>query len=245
MMLMSSIVSRQDCLRNCWLEIRLNCNRKEPGEKPMKFFINILTALTLLHLCSDIAKAQGALTNGGNQSGTLLASTTNSYTLLANAGDGLVLRLGTVGFYGNLSLYGPNGALLKTVASGYDAELDYTATNSGTFTVLVNAYSSGGTGTYVLHLSQFPEAFIVPAGDAGGPMTNGATYAGTNRLGDLTMWAFTACSGDAINLQLGTLGYYGNLSLYGPNGALLKTAASGYDAELDYTATNSGTFTVL
>jgi hypothetical protein len=211
----------------------------------MKFFISILTALTLLHLCSDIAKAQEALTNGGNQSGTLLASTTNSYTLVANAGDGLVLRLGTVGFYGNLSLYGPNGALLKTAASGYDAELDYTATNSGTFTVLVTAFAPGGTGSYVLHLAQFPESFIVPAGDEGGPMTNGGDYPGTNSLGDLDMWSLTANAGDNLVLRLGTVGYYGNLSLYGPNGALLKTAASGYDAELDYTVTNSGTFTAL
>src|ERR1035438_9891392 len=51
-----------------------------------------------------------------------------------------------------------------------DAELDYTATNSGTFTALVRSFSSGGTGTYVLHLAQFPEAFLVPAGDEGGPM---------------------------------------------------------------------------
>ncbi len=45
----------------------------------------------------------------------------------------------------------------------------YTATNSGTFTVLVSSWLPGGTGTYVLHLAQIPEPFIVPAGDEGGP----------------------------------------------------------------------------
>ena len=76
-------------------------------------------------------------------------------------------------------------------------------------------------------------------------MTNGGSYPGTISLGDLDMWSFTANTGDNIVLRLGTVGFYGNLSLYGPNGALLKTAASGYDAELAYTATNSGTFTAL
>src|ERR1017187_2239442 len=187
----------------------------------------------------------GPMTNGGNYAGTITLGDLDLWSLTANAGDNIVLRLGTVGFYGNLSLYGPNGALLKTVASGFDAELDYTATNSGTFTALVDAYYSGGVGTYVLHLAQFPEAFIVPAGDEGGPMTSGGNYAGTNSLGDLDLWSLTANAGDNIVLRLGTVGYLGNLSLYGPNGALLKTTASGTDAELDYTATNSGTFTAL
>ena len=192
----------------------------------------------------DVAGAT-TLVNGGNQAGTLLANTTNSYSLTANAGDSIVLRLGTVGFYGNLSLYGPNGAVLKNVADGTDAELDYTATNSGTYTVLVDSYDSGGKGTYVLYLAQFPEPFIVPSGAQGGGLTNGGNYPGTNHLGGLSMWSVSANAGDRIVLRLGTVGYYGNLSLYGPNGALLKNVASGTDAELDYTATNSGTFTAL
>ena len=76
-------------------------------------------------------------------------------------------------------------------------------------------------------------------------MTNGGNHAGTNSLGDLDMWSFTANARDNIVLRLGATGFTGNLNLYGPNGALLKSAASGADAELDYTATNSGTFTVL
>jgi hypothetical protein len=167
------------------------------------------------------------------------------WSLTAKTGDNLVLRLGAVGFYGNLSLYGPTGALLKTVASGYDAELDYTATNSGTFTALVDAYSSSGVGTYVLHLARFPGTFIVSPGDQGGPMTNGATYVGTITLGDEDLWAFTACIGDPINLRLSPTNFTGNLDLYGPTGALLQTAASATLAAITYTATNCGTFTVL
>ena len=77
-----------------------------------------------------------------------------------------------------------------------------TATNSGAFTALVSAYSSSGVGTYVLHLAQLPEAFIVPAGDEGGPMTSGGDYAGTNSLGDLDLWWFTAKTGDNLVLRL-------------------------------------------
>ena len=120
--------------------------------------VSIPVALFIVTLCVHIASAQTALMNGTNAAGTLLVNTTNSYTFIANAGDNVVLRLGTTGFYGDLNLYGPNGALLKTAVSGTDAELDYTATNSGTFTARVSSYASGGTGMYVLHLAQFPEA---------------------------------------------------------------------------------------
>jgi hypothetical protein len=187
----------------------------------------------------------GPMVNGGNFAGTNSLGDLDMWSLTANTGDNIVLRLGTVGYYGSLNLYGPNGALLKTAASGYDAELDYTATNSGTFIALISSYDSGGTGTFVLRLAQFPEPFIVPVGDEGGPMVNGGNFAGTNSLGDLDMWAFTTCIGDAINLELKTTNFNGNLRLYGPNGSLLKTAASGTDAVLGYTATNCGTFTAL
>jgi hypothetical protein len=139
----------------------------------------LIPVLAFIALFSvGISNAQTALVNGGNQGGTILTNTTDSYTFTANKGDSIVLRLGTTGFDGNLGLYGPSSVLVKTAASGMDAELDYTATNSGTFTVIVSSYYSGGTGTYVLHLAQSPEPFIVPAGDEGGPMTNGGNFAG-------------------------------------------------------------------
>jgi hypothetical protein len=210
----------------------------------------ILVILFIVTSCVDIASAT-TLVNGANQTGTVLINTTNSYTFTANAGDSINLRLGTTNFDGWLQLFGPNGTLLVsgTGDGSTDAYIDnYTATNSGTFTVLVSSWFSGGTGTYALHLAQIPEAFIVPAGDEGGPLTNGANATGAITLGDLDMWTFTANTGDKINLRLGTTNFDGWLQLFGPDGKLLVTGAysGSTDAHIDnYTATNSGTFTVL
>jgi hypothetical protein len=189
------------------------------------------------------------MTNGGNYDGTITLGDLDMFTFTANTGDSINLRLGTTNVVGKLQLYGPNGALLQTVG-GYPVKDDliaYTATNSGTFTVLVSDGYGGETGTYELHLAQIPEAFIVPAGDEGGAMTNGGNYTGTITLGDLDMYACTACKGDVINLELKTTNFFGSLQLYGPNGALLETAGA-YPVRDDliaYTATNCGTFTVL
>ena len=191
----------------------------------------------------------GAMTNGGNYYGAITLGDLDMFRFTANAGDSINLRLGTTNFYGELQLYGPNGALLETVGSYpvRDDLIAYSATNSGIFTVLVSDVYGGETGTYALHLAQMPEPFIVPAGDEGGAMTNAGNFTGTNTLGDLDLWSFTACTGDLVNLELKTTNFFGKLQLYGPNGALLRTVGS-YPVSDDliaYTATNCGTFTVL
>src|SRR5664280_1780415 len=185
----------------------------------------------------------GALTNGGNFAGTIDLGDLDMWTFTANAGDTINLRLGS-SLNAKLQLYGPNGALLGLAQDSPDNLIAYTATNSGTFTVLVSSFGLGGTGTYVLHLAQIPEAFIVPAGDEGGALTNGGNFVGTIDLGDLDMWTFTANTGDTINLRLGS-SLNAKLQLYGPNGALLGLAQDSPDNLIAYTATNSGTFTVL
>jgi hypothetical protein len=189
----------------------------------------------------------GTLTNGANSTGTITLGRQDLWSFTANKGDSINVRLGSSGFKGNLELYGPSGALLKTAAdNSTDHLIAYTATNSGTFTVLVSSFYGGDTGTYVLNLSQIPEPFIVPAGDGGGTLTNGANSTGTITLGRQDLWSFTANKGESINVRLGTFGFPGNLELYGPSGALLVNAANNATDELiAYTATTNGTFTVL
>ena len=83
----------------------------------------------------------------------------------------------------------------------------------------------GGTGTYQLNYMDMPGSFVVSPGDQGGPMTNGAMYAGTISSGDLDAWSFTANAGDSVVVRVGTLMNANNfnpwLRVYGPDGTLL------------------------
>jgi hypothetical protein len=189
----------------------------------------------------------GPMVNGGNYPGTNSLGDLDMYSFSANAGDNIILRLGSVGYSGNLELFGPDGALLKTSGgNGTDWALTYTPTNSGNFTVVASSYYAGGVGTYVLYLDEFPEAFIVPPGDQGGPMTGDTNYTGTITLGDLDTWSFTACTGDQVSLRLNSTNFSGNIFLYGPNGTMLKNVGgNGTDWSLNYRLTNCGTFRVL
>ncbi|MGA3265686.1 MAG: hypothetical protein ABSE16_02565 [Verrucomicrobiota bacterium] len=143
--------------------------------------------------------AAGAPTNGGDYPGTNSQGALSLWSFPANTGDNIVLRLGTANFDGNLRLYGPNGALLRTAASASAAVITYTATNCGTFEALVSSYASGGTGTYGLTANSLIDEmrFCAPVfsnkdftvNGIGGP-TNAAfvLYATTNIVTPIALW---------------------------------------------------------
>lgn len=195
----------------------------------------------------------GALVSGGNYDGTNVLGDEDLWSFTANAGDSVVVRCGelsgTVSYYPWIRLYGPNGALLAQDNNVNDALFSYRTTTGGTFTVLVSSAFAGHSGSYRLRFMQIPGTPIIPAGDDGGPMTNGGNHDGTNDLGDEDIWTFTANSGDSIVLRCGelsgTASYGPWIRLYGSNGALLVENYHISDAYLSYRATNSGTFSVL
>ncbi len=132
----------------------------------------------------------GPLTNGGNHDGTLPLGDLDLWRFAANAGDSIIVGIGTLtddgnGFGPRIRLYGPDGALLPQGASG--TEVAVKAASSGTFTVLVSAAIVGngnrGTGTYRLYFAKVPGAFVVPSGDDGGILVPAGQYDGTIDLG--------------------------------------------------------------
>jgi trimeric autotransporter adhesin len=212
--------------------------------------------LFLMTLCANTVTAQGALTNGWTHTGTISpVGDSDSWTFSANAGDSIVIRVGEItqtgSFTPRIRLQNPS-AVQQAISSGaVAAEISVTATNTGTFTVIVDdAVGTTATGTYRLTLAKSPGAIFVAPGDEGGPMTNGVMHTGTIDVGDLDVWTFTANSGDALIVRMGeVVDTSGNFEpwvrLYGPNGKLLDSGFNASVAEVTVTATNSGTFLVV
>src|SRR5437660_175365 len=90
-----------------------------------------------------------------------------------------------------IRLVSATGVLLGSSATGTGAsDVAATALMSGTYRLMVGRCNwCSGVGSsnrsYLLTLAQGPGAVVVSAGDEGGPMTDGATNAGTIYLGDL------------------------------------------------------------
>src|SRR2546427_238851 len=135
-----------------------------------------------------------------------------------------------------IRLVSPTGALLGNSSTVQGrSNIDATVETGGTSAVSVGDYLSGyfdGTGSYLLTLAQGPGAVVVSNGDEGGPMTNGATYAGNIYQGDSDTWTFTATQGDYIALSMGAVSpisahFAPWIRLVSPTGALLGNSATG------------------
>ena len=215
-----------------------------------------LLLLFLTGLCTNNAWAQGTLTNGWTHTGTISpVGDSDSWTFSANIGDSIVIRVGEItqtnSFTPRIRLQNPSAVQIASASSAVAAEIAVTATNSGTFTVIVDdAVGTTATGTYRLTLAQSPGAIFVAPGDEGGALVNGVTYE-TNNLppGDLDVWTFSANSGDSFLVKIGQITETSNfepwIRLYGPTGTLLFSQFDTASVEVALRATNSGGFTVV
>src|SRR5437870_1687766 len=207
------------------------------------------------------AHATGSLVNGRTYSGTIsVPGDLDTWTFTATQGDYIALSVGTVTqatahFAPWIRLLSPTGVLLGNRSTQTGASnIAATAPTSGTYTVIIGSYVGGfydGTGSYLLTLAQGPGAVVVSAGDQGGPMTDGATNAGSIYQGDFDTWTFTATQGDYIALSVGTVTqtpahFPPRLPPEPPTGALLGNSSTQTGASnIAATAPTSGTYTVI
>src|SRR5207249_868966 len=202
--------------------------------------------------------APRSLINGQTYSGTISApGELHTWTFTAAAGDYIALSIGEVApasadFTPWIRLVSPTGTILANSFGVSAAQLAVTAPASGTYSVVVGTNDPGfdATGSYLLTLAKAPGVFETSAGDEGGPMTNGATHAGTIYLGDLDQWSFTATQGDYIALSMGevapaTAGFQPWIRLVSPTGVLLGNGIGTSAVQIAATAPTSGTYTVI
>src|SRR5438094_189567 len=156
------------------------------------------------------------MTDGATNAGTIYLGDLDTGTFTATQRDYIALSMGAVApasahFAPWIRLVSPTGVLLGSkIGRASCREGAATAPASGTYTVIVGSLTGfggaiDGTGSYLLTLAQGPGAIVVSAGDEGGPMTNGATNAGTTYLGVLDPWTCTATQRDYIALSMGAV----------------------------------------
>src|SRR5205814_9864960 len=89
----------------------------------------------------------GSMLNGAVYTGSLQAGDLDMWSFDAQAGDGIVLRMGATNFNPYIRLFGPDGALVGSVGTGnggfVDVDLMATATNSGTYIAVDASYKIG------------------------------------------------------------------------------------------------------
>ena len=223
--------------------------------------ILLLTGLSVVPLNT---RAQASLVNGENHTGAIsVPRETDTWTFEAAKGNTITLSLvelsgeaGDLPFWPWIRLRGPDGAQLAAQTRPQAAYINVVAALSGTYTVLVadESVTGGGdqTARYILRLAKTPGTFDVPAGDDGGPLTNGANHPGKVDVGDLDLWTFDAAKGDTISLSLAEVfegetdpGFWPWIRVIGPDGAQIVAKSARLAAYVNVVAPLSGTYTVV
>jgi hypothetical protein len=220
-----------------------------------RFAAPVLTICWLVYPYT--AGAQETLVNGANHSGNIaFAGQLHEWTFTATQGDFVAVSSGTVETFAGsfapwIRLISPTGQVLGN-QQGTVAQINLTIPVTGTYTVIVGSRSgtvTTGTGSYLLTLARAPGAFVVPEGDHGGPLTNGANHPGSIHLGDLDLWTFAATQGDFVALSSGTVEVFAGsfapwIRLISPTGQVLGNQ-QGTVAQINLTIPVTGTYTAI
>src|SRR4026209_2114073 len=221
-------------------------------------------ALIVFAFPEGTASAQGSLTHGGPDAGTIATpGRIDVWSFSAAQGDFIALSIGEIvadpdpGFVPLMQLKNHDtGTVITTVAGTLAAQIAVSAPLTATYDVLVRdsniSRPGSALGSYTLTLVKTPGALVVHAGDQGGPMTNGANHTGSVYIGDLDAWTFTAAQGDYITLAVGEVLhteidplFVPWIRLIGPTGTLITSAQGALAAQVATTAPLSGTYAVL
>ena len=185
------------------------------------------------------ANEGGSLINGGVLHDQIDLGDLDSYTFVANAGEGVQIRVADTSggsFAPRVSLYRPDGSLVTSGVGGAVAAI-YCPSGTcgidatGTFTVVVADGTQGGgqTGTYDLYFTRAPGA------NEGGSLINGGVLHDQIDLGDLDSYTFSAVEGEGIGITVtDTSGgnFAPRVSLYRPDGSLLTSSVGGTVASI-------------
>ncbi len=195
------------------------------------------------------ANEHGELVSGAKRTETIDLGDVDTYTFSGSAGETVHVRVANIArsrFTPALRVYGPSGALVRTVA-GYDVSaLDLSLTESGTYTVAIMDGNGGvpgpnATGTYDLYFARMPGV------SEHGELTSDSKRTETIELGDIDTYTLTGNAGDSVLLRVADLAlgsFEPVLKVYGPSGALVRSAA-GYDVSaVEFSLSESGTYTV-
>jgi hypothetical protein len=211
----------------------------------------------------------GALSNGANHVGRIVVGDLDIWTFDASQGDTAIVGIGELpvgsgvpdpGFVPWIRVYDPLGDLVPfgSQSGALAGQVEFDATLAGTYTVVVGTNDGGrdAEGDYVLTVARIPGTFSVTAGDHGGTIVGSAPTPGRIEIGDLDLWTFSSCQGQAIVVTISEVpvgsgvpdpGFFPWIRVYNPTGSLVPfgSQSGNLTAQVSTTANLTGVFTIV
>jgi hypothetical protein len=202
---------------------------------------------TLYFITAPGANEGSVLAGGDMVAGHLDEGALESYSFLADVGQGIMLRV--VDLAGGLlapglTVYDPTGVIVGSATANDVAAVEFQTHSKGTYTVVLGDSSPGfvASGDYNLYFA------IAPGANKGGPLPSGGVVAAHLDEGALDSYTFVTDVGHWIMLRMvdvagGALAP--GLTVYDPTGAVVQSATATDVAGMTFGALLSGTYTVV
>ena len=197
----------------------------------------------------------GPMTNGSNHVGSIHIGDLDAWTFTATAGEAIMIGVGETGiptaFSPWIRLRSPTGQNLGSESASWRSRSKRSRPSPALYTVIVASGDAGldGAGAYTLTLAKSPGPITISGGDDGGALTNGDNHTGIIHVGDLDMWSFQAVAGEALTVGIGETGpnsaFVPWIRLRSPTGQNLGSQSGVMAAQINVTATVTGTYTVV
>ena len=204
-------------------------------------------AYRLYFVLAPGANEGGALPSGSSVSGAIDRGDLDSYTFAMTAGESYVLRFSDTnssGLFARMILYGPTGEFIAQDSDANVAALGDSATQTGTYTVVVldGSSSPAQTGGYELHFVRAPGA------TSGGALPSGGIVSGNIGLGEVESYNFTIQAGESYLVRASDTNGTGlrvRMLLYDPRGCFVAQDSDTDVAALGGAAAFTGDYTVV
>jgi hypothetical protein len=189
----------------------------------------------------------GALAPGGMVAAHLDEGALASYTFVAEAGQGIALRMADVGgssLAPGITVYDPTGAVVASANANFVAAVAFQAQSNGTYTVVLGDSSGDLTGTGDYNLS----FTMAPGANKGGALVPGGMVAAHLDQGALASYTFAADAGQGIMLRMADVAggsLEPGITVYDPTGAVVGRANASFVAAVAFQAHSNGTYTVV
>ena len=217
------------------------------------FFRISLTTIFIFSLFGFVSAQTEQLEFGITKFASIAApGEVDTYSFQANENDSVNIKITITGgeMRAGLSLYSPDGILLKTVstslASDNKKEITSKLPKTGTYTIL----AENGWGSFTGNYSIFCQKVNNPLNSAS--LQFGSTKIGSiASSGEVDTYSFRANENDSVNIKITITGgeMRSGLSLYSPAGDLLRTVstslASDNRKEIASKLPITGTYTIL
>jgi len=207
-------------------------------------------AITVPDTPQLIAGRDQVLQNGEEYAGSIPLGTFNLHTMAVDSGDLVRIAIGELGGLAAepvLQVVGPDGQVVDSASGNVEALVQFTATQTGTFTLIVSDSSSDEPIDYRIRAIAVPDVPQLIA-ERDSALENGGELTSSLPLGSFNIHTFAAESGNLVRLSMGEIGGLAAepaMQVVAPDGQVVESASGTIDAVVQFTATQTGTFTLI